>query len=493
MLRSIVAIALCAALCGVPPAPEPPATPEKDAPKPGAAAAAAAAANPLESYRAAVRAIVEEALKSGRALERVAQLCAIAPRRLSGSADAAAAVEWARRAMEEDGLENVRLEEITVPHWVRGTVESLVISAPAAHERTPLPILALGGSVGTPPEGIVAPVIEAKDFEALAALGERARGAIVFFNHPMDRAKLDPFDAYGDAVEYRWRGAMRAAAAGAVAVVVRSMTTALDDVPHTGSMGYDDDLPKIPACAVSTLGAERLATLLATGEKVVLALRLDCATLENEKSHNVVGELRGTTKPDEVVVIGGHLDAWDVGQGAHDDAAGCCHALEALRLLKSLGLRPKRTLRAVFFMNEENGLAGGRGYHERYMPEMGRHVLAIESDRGGFAPRGFTTDANPEAFAALKPIAALLAEFDAGRLDPGGGGADISPMKADGVVTMGFLPDWHRYFDLHHTHEDTIEKVNERELNLGAAVIAAMAYIVADLDAPLPRNEPKPK
>jgi len=435
----------------------------------------------VERYRDDVLRILRAGLADGRAYGNLAELVAVAPHRLSGSPGAAAAVEWGRQAMLREGLENVRLEECLVPRWVRGEVEELTLLEPAELAGTRLAILALGGSVATPPEGITAEVIEVQDFDALAALGEAARGKIVLFDRPMQDERFDTFEAYGGAVDQRARGASRAAAAGAVAALVRSMTTRRDDVPHTGALRYDPELPALPAAAVSTNGAERVARLLRAGRPVRAHLRLDCRTLAEVPSANVVGELVGRELPDEVVLVGGHLDAWDVGQGAHDDGAGCCQAIEALALLKRLGLRPRRTLRAVLFMNEENGLRGAQAYFAAHEAELGRHVLACESDRGGFAPRGFTASASGAAWETLCAIGDLLAPAGAGTLLPGQGGADLSPMRGTGVVLMELYPDSQRYFDVHHSERDTLDQVNPRELELGAACMAALLYVVADL------------
>jgi hypothetical protein len=442
----------------------------------------------LESYRPAVQAIVSEALARGQAWDKLVSLVEVAPHRLAGSPGAAAAVEWAKQAMETDGLDHVWLEECTVPHWVRGTTERLTIVSPPQFAGEELSILALGGSIATAETGLVAPIVEVKSWEALDDLGGGAAGKIVFYNRPMDAELIDTGRAYGGAVDQRVHGARRAAEQGGVGAIVRSMTTRLDDYPHTGGMRYADGVEKVPTAAVSTIGAERLSQLLAEGHEVVVKLELDCETLPDELSYNVLGEIRGSEFPDEVVVIGGHLDGWDVGQGAMDDGGGCCQSIEALRLMKTLGLRPRRTVRAVMFMNEENGLRGGRAYYDAHKQDMGDHVLAIESDSGPFTPRGFTTDANPEALSILQRIVELMAYTGATYVKPGGGGADINPMKASGVIVMGYDPDGQRYFDLHHSHADTLDKLSPREVNLGAACMAAMAYVVADLPQTLPRN-----
>lgn len=430
--------------------------------------------------------IYSEALAHPQAYSMLQELCTAAPHRLSGSTGAEQAVAWAQRQMESLGLESVRLEECTVPRWERGRVASLAVVAPEEAADTFLPILALGGSVGTAREGVEGELLIVRRFEELAQQGDAARGKIVLYDRPMDPRELDPFEAYGGAVDQRGRGAVEAARHGAVAAIVRSMTLRLDDVPHTGSMRYEEGLARVPAAAVSTAGAERLAALARAGKKVRLSLRLDCADRGEVPSHNVVGEIRGASRPEEIVLVGAHLDAWDVGQGAHDDGAGCVHALEALRILRAVGLRPARTIRAVLFMNEENGLRGGRAYRETHAAEIPRHVLAIESDRGGFVPRGFTADAQGSALAALREIADLLEPAGASTLRPGDGGADISVLRREGVLVLELLTDPTRYFDLHHTSRDTLDSVHPRELELGAAALAAMAYGAAEAVDRLP-------
>jgi hypothetical protein len=387
------------------------------------------------------------------------------------------------------GLTNVRLEPCTVPRWERGEVEELLLCAGAGAASEALPVLALGGSVATPAEGIEAEVVEVQSFEELRALGEAVRGRMVLFNRAMDDAQRNPFAAYGGAVGQRSRGAIEAARLGAVAAIVRSVTTRLDDVPHTGSMRYADDVPRIPAVAVSTLGAERISALLRAGESPRLRLRLACRWLDEVESSNVVGELVGREKPEEVLVLAAHLDAWDVGQGAHDDGAGCAQVLEAARLLEVLDLRPRRTIRVVLYMNEEFGMSGALAYVDEHREELERHVLALESDRGGFVPRGFTSNANQEALAILREAAAPLAEIGAAPVVPGGGGVDIGPLGPSGVVLVGYLPDPQRYFDVHHSPADTLDSVHPRELALGAAAIAALVHHVAELPETLPRNE----
>jgi Zn-dependent M28 family amino/carboxypeptidase len=362
-----------------------------------------------------------------------------------------------------------RVEQVTVPRWERGTVEEARIKG----SKSPLNVCALGGSIGTPPKGITAQVVEVKSFDELHALGDKAKGKIIFFNRPMDRSKITTFEAYGGAVNQRGSGAIEAAKAGGVAALVRSMTTALDDVPHTGGMRYVDSVDKVPAAAVSTVGAERLSALLGKGP-VTLTLKLSCVTKPDAESANVVGELTGTEKPEEVIVIGGHLDSWDKGQGAHDDGKGCTPSW-ALRLI---GRGAVWGDRVVGFMNEENGLKGGIAYAARPRPGE-KHIAALETDAGGFSPRGFGVQADSLVFDKIAKWSYLFEPIDADRIRRGGGGADISELGKLGVPMIGLRVDGQRYFDYHHSANDTIDKVNERELELGAASIAALVYVLA--------------
>ncbi|MBM3977834.1 MAG: M20/M25/M40 family metallo-hydrolase [Planctomycetes bacterium] len=431
------------------------------------------------------RALFARALEDNQSHAILADLCARAPKRMSGTTGYAAAVEWGRQKMIELGFQNVRLEPCMVPHWERGEPEELALAAPSAFAGEKLAVIALGGSVATPPTGLVARVVEFKGLGDLKANGARARGAIAFLNQPLDPTEVDTFRAYGKAVGQRWAGAMEAARAGAVAVVVRSMTLRLDDHPHSGSMGYADDVPKIPAAAISTRAAERLSALLGAGHAIELRLVMHCMTYPDKPSFNVVGELVGRERPDEILVVGGHLDAWDAGSGAHDDGAGCAQALEALRLIRVLGLGPRRTLRCVLFANEEFGTRGGNAYAEQHRDELPKHVLALESDRGGFLPRGFEGTLSAEARARLDPLYAALAFAQITHWEPGDGGVDIGPMKPAGVPLVGLVPDSQRYFDVHHAATDVIENVHPRELALGAAAMAALLHYVDGLDQSL--------
>ncbi len=430
----------------------------------------------VQKYDSLAVRIAKEALSSNNSYDMLEDLCTNIGNRISGSPQAAKAVQWAKKRMEDLGFENVHLEPVMVPHWVRGPVEEAYLLLPSG-QREKLKITTLGGSIATPPEGITAEVIEVRSFDELRALGNKAKGKIVFFNRPMERTQLQTFAAYGGAVDQRGGGAIMAAQAGGVAALVRSMTTRIDDSPHTGGMGYVDTVKKIPGAAISTRGAEYLSKLLAQGTPVRIQLKLSAQTLPDVESANVVGELRGTEKPNEVIVVGGHLDSWDIGFGAHDDGAGCIQSIEALRILKKLGLKPKRTIRAVMFMNEENGLRGGIGYAAKDRPGE-KHIAAIESDEGGFNPRGFAIN-DTVTYTKVAPWAPLLRSFGADQITLGGGAADISPLAQKGVPMIALSVDTHRYFDMHHSENDNLAAVNERELALGAAAMAILTYVMA--------------
>lgn len=427
-----------------------------------------------------IRRIYDEALLNGRAYDMLEYLCIRIGPRLSGSPGAAAAVEYTRQSMQHLGFDSVWLQPVMVPHWVRGTPEIGRIVHSRKLGMQPVNICALGGSVGTGPAGVVAGVVEVRSWEELKKLGEqgRVKGKIVFFNRPMDASQLQTFAAYGAAVTQRANGASEAARYGAVAALVRSVSPNPEDYPHTGALSYALNIPKIPAAAIATRHADLLSRLLADDPDLQFYLEMHCQTLPDAPSFNVIGELRGTEKPGEYLVVGGHLDSWDLGQGAHDDGAGCVQAIEALRILKALGYRPRHTLRAVMFMNEENGLRGGQEYARQAARKNEKHLVAIESDRGGLVPRGFTVPADSEARAKVQGWKPLLQPYGLHDFDTQGGGADIGPLASQGTHLMGLLPDSQRYFSYHHTAEDTFDKVDRRELALGAAAMAAMLYLI---------------
>jgi carboxypeptidase Q len=421
--------------------------------------------------------LVSLALGGGESYQILRDLCTTAPHRLSGSPGAERAVEWGLETMRRMGLENVRREEVMVPRWVRGDVAKL--SLPGSSEE--FQITALGGSVGTPAAGVAGEVVMVRSFEELKQLGDKVLGKIVFFNRPMNPRLLNTFAAYGSAVNQRSSGPIHTARAGGIAAIVRSMTTIINDYPHTGATNYQDGLPEVPAVAISTKGAERLASLLEQGP-VTLKLQLSCRTLPDVPSANVVGEIVGR-KPEEIVLIGGHLDAWDIGQGAHDDGAGIAHCLEAMRLIKAAGLHPKRTIRCVLYMNEENGVRGARGYVDRHLVELerGSHYAAIESDRGGLGPRGFDTSARDEQLAELQRLVEPLRKYNMGAMIKGrDGGVDIGFLRPHCKLLFGLVPLSQHYFDYHHSDLDRVEAVNESDLALGAAAMAYLASMLAD-------------
>ncbi|HEY6951916.1 MAG TPA: M20/M25/M40 family metallo-hydrolase [Bacteroidota bacterium] len=421
--------------------------------------------------------IFQTSLRSGKAYGILTELTTTIGNRLSGSANAAKAAQWAKQQMEECGLENVHLEPCKVPHWVRGEVEegALLLSD---GQKIPLAITALGGSVATPTQGITAGVLEVHSFAELRKMGEAAKGKIVFFNRPFDKTKFNTFEAYGGAVDQRWAGSMETARAGGVMALVRSVTSHLDNAPHAGVMGYADSLPKVPGVSISTIGANQLSEWLEKDKNLKVHIRTSCQTLPDVESANVVGEIRGSETPNEVIVVGGHLDSWDKGQGAHDDGSGVVQSIEALRLLKQLGLKPRRTIRAVAFMNEENGGRGGEAYAAKERPGE-KHIAAIESDMGGFMPRGFGVSTDSVRFQKIARWQHIFSPIWADRIVPGGGGTDISYLASKGVPEIALIPESQRYFDYHHSDNDTIDKVNERELELGAACLAILTYVLA--------------
>ena len=425
-----------------------------------------------------VQSIFAESLKNGKSYEMLEQLTKHVGPRLSGSPGAAAAVEWSRHTMEDFQFDSVWLQPVMVPHWVRGQKEiGRVTSGKTGNVE--MNICALGGSIGTGPNGITAKIIEVKNFEELTLQGLRnVKGKIVFFSRPMDPTQLNTFNAYAGAVDQRAIGASAAARLGAIGVIVRSMGSNLEDYPHTGGMYYDSTVVKIPAVAISTRHAELLSKFLREDKDLQFYIETHSETLSDEPSNNVIGEIKGGEYADEIILVGGHLDSWDLADGAHDDGTGCVQAIEALRLLNAMGYKPRHTLRTVMFMNEENGLRGGNKYAELAIQNKEKHLAAIESDRGGFTPRGFTMTGDQTAKSKIKSWKPLLEPYGLTDFNQEGGGADIGPLGKQGVIILEFLPDSQRYFDYHHTREDTFDKVNKRELELGAASIAALIYLM---------------
>ena len=426
------------------------------------------------AQRDAARRIIAAATANHDAYARLGDLVDGFGSRLSGSVALERAIDWIMEEMKADGLQNVRGEPVMVPHWVRGQ-ESLDLVLPRPRK---LPMLGLGGSIATPPGGIRAEVLVVSSYDDLAARADEARGRIVLFDVP--------FTNYGETVQYRGGGAVAAARAGAVASLIRSVASGSMQSPHTGGMRYEDGVTRIPHAAITVEDAQMLHRMQDRGERIEVLLKMEAQTLPDAPSRNVMGELVGSEFPDEVVVLGGHIDSWDVGQGAMDDGGGVVAAWEAVRLIKELGLKPRRTIRAVGWTNEENGGAGGRAYAEAHADEM--HVLAMESDGGVFKPQGFGFTGSDEAFAIIQEIGKLLEGIGSGTMTRGGGGADIGPlMERSGVPGMGLNVDGTRYFWYHHSDADTLDKLDPDDVALCVATMAVVAYIVADLPEGLPR------
>ncbi len=420
-----------------------------------------------------LRRIYDEALSNGHAYENLRSLCKDVGHRLSGSEGAAKSVIWSENIMNQYGFDRVWTDEIEVPHWERGKPE-IVILLP---DSIPLAALALGGSVGSN-GSISAPVVMFNTLQSLKeAVPGSLSGKIAFLNQPMNPKYIDTFNAYGGCADGRVSGPSEAARKGAVGFVMRSLGLRADNFPHTGVMRYDEDTDSIPALALSTIAAYQLSQALSKGP-VDLLIETHCKTLPDAPSHNVIAEIRGSEFPDKVIVFGGHMDSWDVGEGAHDDGAGVIQALEVLRIFKTLDIKPKYTLRCVFFMNEENGTRGGQAYAKISEQQGTVHYAAMESDRGGFAPRGFTVDADPMIVEHMAQWLPLFEPYQLHFIEPGYGGVDINPLKKSGTPLIGFVPDSQRYFDVHHTANDVFENVNQRELELGAAAMASLIYLI---------------
>ncbi|HLV70800.1 MAG TPA: M20/M25/M40 family metallo-hydrolase [Xanthomarina sp.] len=399
--------------------------------------------------------------------------------RLSGSLNAEKAIEYTKEELEKLGLDNVWLQPVMVPKWVRGAPEFAFIES-AFGATTNVNICALGGSIATPFGGIKAHVVEVKDMEELETLGkENIEGKIVFFNKPMQADLIQTFEAYGGCVNQRYSGAMEAAKYGAVGVLVRSLSLRQDDFPHTGSMTYGN-LPlskRIPSAAISTNDANTLSSMLALNKSIKFYFSQTCKQLNDVQSYNVIGEITGSEFPNEYIIVGGHLDSWDLGDGAHDDGAGVVQSMEVLRLFIETGIKPKRSIRVVLFMNEENGLRGATKYAEVAKQKDEKHIFSLESDAGGFTPRGFSFDCNDANFNQVLSWKKLFKPYLIHYFEKGGSGADVGPLKTDTNVLAGLRPDSQRYFDYHHAANDTFDAVNKRELELGAATMASLVYL----------------
>lgn len=438
-----------------------------------------ASAQQLENDSLKLRQLATEVLTNSKAYEELRVLTQTVGGRLAGSPQMVKAEQWGAKTLKESGADTVYLQECKVPHWVRGAKEEVRIISRRRDFIPPLNVLALGNSVASAPGGITAPIIEIATFDELEAKKDKIKGKIVFYNHPFNPAFVRTFDSYAEAVRYRGQGASRAAKYGAVGIILRSMTHGANNFPHTGAMAYNDSFPKIPAVAVGLQDAELLSSRLKGEPDLKLYLRTSCHMLPDTIGHNVIGEIRGTEHPEEIITVGGHLDSWDVNEGAHDDGTGCVQSIEVLRAFKALGIRPKRTIRIVLFANEENGSRGGKKYGELAKAAHEQHIFALESDAGGFTPRGFSFEMSAEKRAKIKSWAPLFLPYDVYEFDAIGGGVDVGELSAATGCPMGELfPDSQRYFDLHHAVNDVFAAVNKRELELGAFSMAALIYLV---------------
>lgn len=425
-----------------------------------------------------IRKIYDYYLTEGKAYKNLEVLCKTIGGRLSGSAQAAKSVEWAKEAMYAAGADTVYLQPCMVTHWERGAKEMCVATYPG--KRLSLNVCALGGSTATPVAGINAGVVEVKNFEELKSMGEKnlIKGKVVFYNVAFNPKNISTGQSYGETVKYRYIGAVKASKYGAVATLVRSMSSSNNDSPHTGAMTYDSADVKIPAFALSYKAADDLAAALKNDSKLLVQLKSSCKTFKDTASFNVIGELRGKEKPDEYIIAGGHLDSWDNGEGAHDDGAGIVQCIDLMGMYKKAGIKPRHSIRAIAYMNEENGLGGGKAYAKEAEKKKWKHIAAIETDGGGFTPRGFGVDTTAGMYKQALTWKPLFEPYLISRINRGGGGADIGPLEKFGVPCIGFEPDSQRYFDIHHTADDTFDKVNKRELELGGAAIGSLIYLI---------------
>jgi len=426
-----------------------------------------------------LRNIFNETMTHSGAYENLRVLCKEIGPRLSGSSNAARAVDATFVMMKLAGADTVYKQPCMVPHWVRGNVEKGEVRLKDGTKRK-LQLCALGNAVGTGSKGIHAEVVEVRSFHELDSMGkEMIAGKIVFFNFPMNPTYLHTFRAYGESGASRWNGPSQAAMYGAVGAMVRSLASNADDYPHTGVMGYNDSFPKIPAIAIATHDAEWLSAQLSEQKVQQVSFRTSCEMLPDAPSFNVIGEIRGTSHPEEIITIGGHLDSWDLGEGAHDDGAGCMQTIEILRCFKALRYQPSYTIRFVMYMNEENGGRGGDAYLAAAKTNHEEHLFAIESDAGGFSPRGFSLSVSKDQFMKISTWLPLLAPYEIDRIDQGGSGSDIENLSEIGAALAGLRPDSQRYFDVHHAATDRFEAVSKRELDLGSFAMAALIYLVS--------------
>ena len=425
-----------------------------------------------------IRTIYDLALTQSEAYENLRVLCKDIGHRLSGSESADSAVVWGQRVLEKLELDTIYLQEITVPHWERGRKEKAYFYNEKG--KNMLDVCALGGSISTGMNQFIkGDVLEVKSLDEVNNLPDSlVKGKIIFYNRPMDPKKISTFSAYGSCVDQRYSGAIEAAKKGAIAVIVRSMNVRQDDFPHTGSMAYKDGVDSIPAFAISTNGADYLSENVTKYDNLELNLKSFCKSYPDKISHNVIGEIKGSEFPDEYITVGGHLDSWDMGEGAHDDGAGVVQSIEVLHLLNLMNIKPKHSIRVVLFMNEENGNRGGKHYAERAAAKNEKHLMALESDRGGFSPRGFSVNGTEKQLNGIKKWVDLFEPFGIHEFKMGFAGVDINPLEDGKICLIGLSPDSQRYFDHHHSDNDVFEEVNKRELVLGAASMTSLIYLI---------------
>ena len=425
-----------------------------------------------------IKAIYKSSLTNSKCYSWLDYLSNKVGARLSGSANAEKAVQYTKAQLEALGLDSVYLQEVMVPKWVRGEKETAYI----LYNKTKInvPVCALGGSVATSKNGLTAEVIEVYSIKELEALGAKIKGKIVFFNRPMADEQIETFNAYGGCVDQRYAGAKEASKFGAVGTIVRSMNLRLDDFPHTGAQSYGD-IPKsqyIPTAAISTNGAELLSKTLKSNPTLKFYLKMSCQQMDDALSYNVIGEIKGSERPENIMVVGGHLDSWDLADGSHDDGAGVVQSMEVVNIFKNLGYKPKNTIRVVLFMNEENGGKGGKKYEELSKNNKENHIFALESDSGGFSPRGFSFEADDANFNKIVSWKNLFEPYLIHSFVKGHSGSDIEPLTSKSIVKAGLKPDSQRYFDYHHALNDKFDAINKRELELGAATMASLMYLM---------------
>lgn len=432
----------------------------------------------IEKYGKEADEFINRSLKEQKGYEWLKELCGIGPR-LSGSENSLKAIHWAKNKMEELGFDSVWLQPVIVPKWVRNDVETAIVTNSKKYRGRKLNIVSLGGSIATPPGGINGEIVEVKSFDQLKLLGEKIKGKIVFFNREFDNSLVNTFEAYGKAVNQRTHGAIEAARYGAVASIVRSVTSKKDNVPHTGVMYYDSLIARIPHAAIGLIDADFLSNALIEESDLEIKIDMNCENLPDVESFNVIGEIRGKEYPEEIIVVGGHYDSWDKGCGAHDDGAPCIQTIEILDLINRLGLKPKRTIRCVLFINEENGLRGTIEYGKYADTVKVKHIAAIEADRGAFTPRGFNITSDSSIVKKLQSWLPILNKSHIDWIRPGGSGGDIAQIK-NAKAWFGFVPDDQRYMDLHHSDNDTFESVHPREMQLGTAAMAILTYLLSE-------------